>query len=279
MRAPTCGTSRGGVPRARSEKRARELGGTYTRCFRGALLPVMPLLTGQTWLNTGILETTKIAKLARLPYFFSRESAPSAENRSSSGAAERRRTAVAELRGGLAHAYGCRVVKGVSDARGCSVRVWQCQKSLRFFSRNDVHVTSHEAKNAENFRFAPKRHVRLTWKKRVERRLVSALPHSPEHARARSSRASRSRASRSRGRTLSCARTPPLSTRKPHPLPPFRRQKRTNRRPPREIRPRREADPAVSRCPPCFATCSPAWRGPTQRRGWCTTTPSGTSRS
>lgn len=53
----------------------------------------------------------------------------------------------------------------------------------------------------------------------------------------------------------------------------------SSRRPRREIRPRREEDPAVSRCPPCFATCSPAWRGPTQRRGWCTTTPSGTSRS
>ena len=139
----------------------------------------------------------------------------------------------------------------------------------------------HHERNARAriFSRTKKCHVKLTWKKRVERRLVSALPHSPEHGRARVPRALHVLAPRVPASARSRAARAPLSTRKPSPSRRFVAKKRTNRRPPREIRARREEDPAVSRCPPCFATCSPAWRGPTQRRGWCTTTPSGTSRS
>ena len=94
-----------------------------------------------------------------------------------------------------------------------------------FVSSSETEVASPRTKRpSENFLSDKNCHVKLTWKKRVERRLVSALPHSPEHGRARSSRASRSRASRSRERTLSCG-TAPRATRKPSPLPPFRRQK------------------------------------------------------
>ena len=173
----------------------------------------------------------------------------------------------------------CRVVKGVSGACVCSVRVWQCRRFFRFFFRNRrSRVTTSETPERE-FSLGQKlpRQADVEKTRRAPARLrVASL--SRARSRAFLARFTFSRLAFPRAHAL-VRHAPPLHKEAFPPPAVSSPKKRTNRRPPREIRPRREEDPAVSRCPPCFATCSPAWRGPTQRRGWCTTTPSGTSRS
>ena len=69
---------------------------------------------------------------------------------------------MAELRGGLTHAGGCRVVKEARSACVCSVRVWQCweAKSFLFFFRNQSgprQIFGNEKRLAREFSRSPEK--------------------------------------------------------------------------------------------------------------------------